>query len=119
MPVWLPNIFGVMLGSVLFGGTFMGISMLALAAARMSRPSSGNRAIALMTGFYGIGQILGPIGAGIVLEVAHSYNLSLLLAALVLVAAAIILLSGAVISSQKAAIGNLNHARVHPDQELS
>ncbi|MFT9369528.1 YbfB/YjiJ family MFS transporter [Paenibacillus polymyxa] len=119
LPVWLPNIFGVTLGSVLFGGTFMGISMLALAEARMSRPSSGSRAIALMTGFYGIGQILGPIGAGIVLEMAHSYNLSLLLAALVLVVAAIILLSGAVISSQKGAVGNLNHAHIHPGQELS
>lgn len=119
LPVWLPNIFGVTLGSILFGGTFMGISMLALAAARMSRPFSSNRAIALMTGFFGIGQIIGPIGAGIVLEVAHSYSLSLLLATLVLVAAAIILLFGAVISSQKAAIENLNHARIHPDQELS
>jgi hypothetical protein len=37
----------------------------------------------------------------------------------VLVVAAIILLSGAVISSQKGAIGNLNHARIHPNQELS
>ncbi|MCM3699474.1 YbfB/YjiJ family MFS transporter [Paenibacillus macerans] len=85
----------------------------------MSRPSSGNKAIALMTGFFGIGQIIGPIGAGIVLEVAHSYSLSLLLATLVLVAAAIILLFGAVISSQKATMGNLNHACIHPDQELS
>ncbi|MFM9279597.1 YbfB/YjiJ family MFS transporter [Paenibacillus jiagnxiensis] len=118
LPMWLPNIFGVTLGSVLFGGTFMGISMLALAAARMSRPSSSNRAIALMTGFFGIGQILGPIGAGIVLEMAHSYSLSLLLATMVLVAAAITLLIGAVISSKKRATGNLDHARIHPDQEL-
>ncbi|OME75908.1 MFS transporter [Paenibacillus sp. FSL A5-0031] len=101
MPVWLPNIFGVILGSVLFGGTFMGISMLAIAAARMVRPSSGNKAIALMTGFFGIGQIIGPIGAGKVMEVAHSYSLSLILATLVLVIAVAIMITGSVISNKK------------------
>ncbi|MFD0692649.1 YbfB/YjiJ family MFS transporter [Paenibacillus sp. GCM10027628] len=106
MPVWLPNIIGVTLGSILFGGTFMGISMLAIAAARMARPSSGNRAIALMTGIYGIGQILGPIGAGIVLEVAHSYSLSLILATLVLVMAVTLLITGAVNSNKRGLLRN-------------
>lgn len=101
LPVCLPNIIGVTLGSVLFGGTFMGISMLAIAAARMVSRSGGSKSIALMTGFFGIGQILGPIGAGTVLEVAHSYSMSLILATLVLVVAVTILITGAVISNQK------------------
>jgi predicted MFS family arabinose efflux permease len=104
LPVWLPNIIGVTLGSILFGGTFMGISMLATSAARMMRPSKGGQAIALMTGFFGIGQILGPIGAGFVSKVTNSYSLSLILATLVLVIAVMILIAGAVMTNRKSSI---------------
>jgi MFS family permease len=101
LPVWLPNIIGVTLGSILFGGTFMGISMLSIAMARLMKPSSGSQAIAMMTGFYGIGQILGPLGAGYVLKVSHSYSLSLILATLVLVLAVLKLITGTIISNRK------------------
>ncbi|MED1792093.1 YbfB/YjiJ family MFS transporter [Brevibacillus nitrificans] len=104
MPVLVPNVVGVTVGSILFGGTFMGISMLALAAVRIMRPSSGNQAIALMTGFFGVGQILGPVGAGIVLDVTHSYELSLILATLVLVLALSLLIIGAAVSNRKSFI---------------
>lgn len=100
MPICMPNIVGVVLGSILFGGTFMGISMLSLAAARMVRQSNSNYAIALMTGFFGIGQIIGPIGAGIILDVAHSYSLALTISALVLALAVIILILGTIISNK-------------------
>ncbi|SDW07524.1 YbfB/YjiJ family MFS transporter [Paenibacillus sp. CF384] len=106
LPVWLPNLLGVIVGSILFGGTFMGIAMLAISAARIARPTSGNKAIALMTGFFGIGQILGPIGAGMILEMTHSYRLSLILATLVLVLAVTILLVGAVLTHNKRSISN-------------
>ncbi len=89
MPICMPNIVGVVLGSILFGGTFMGISMLSLAAARMVRQSNSNYAIALMTGFFGIGQIIGPIGAGVILNVSHSYGLTLIISTLVLALAVI------------------------------
>jgi MFS family permease len=101
LPVCLPNKIGITLGSVLFGGTFVGITMLSIAMARMASPSNGNKVVALMTGFYGTGQILGPIGAGIVLEVTHSYSLSIILATLVLVIAATILITGAIFSNNK------------------
>ncbi|MGW9527233.1 YbfB/YjiJ family MFS transporter [Paenibacillus terrae] len=100
MPIIMPNIIGVVIGSILFGGTFMGISMLSLAAARMVRQSNSNYAIALMTGFFGIGQIIGPIGAGFILEVAHSYSLALIISASVLALAVIILIFGTVILSK-------------------
>ncbi|GAA3404294.1 hypothetical protein GCM10020370_23140 [Paenibacillus hodogayensis] len=100
-PVLLPNIFGVTLGSILFGGTFMGISMLAITAARALKPTSGNQAIALMTGFFGTGQILGPVGAGFVLSTTNRYDISLALAALVLVIAVIVMIVGHVVSNGK------------------
>ncbi|BBI35583.1 YbfB/YjiJ family MFS transporter [Cohnella abietis] len=101
LPVLLPNIFGVALGSILFGGTFMGISMLAITAARSLKPTSGSQAIALMTGFFGTGQILGPVGAGFVLDATNSYSISLALATLVLVIAVIIMIVGSVMSNRK------------------
>lgn len=53
-----------------------------------------------MTGFFGIGQIIGPIGAGFILEVAQSYSLALTISTLVLALAAIILIFGTIISSK-------------------
>ncbi|MGQ7889278.1 YbfB/YjiJ family MFS transporter [Paenibacillus sp. WC2504] len=101
LPVLIPNIFGVTLGSILFGGTFMGISMLAITAARALKPTNGNQAIALMTGFFGTGQILGPIGAGFVMDTTKSYSVSLALATLVLVIAVIVMIMGSVMSNCK------------------
>lgn len=46
------------LGAVLFGGTFIGISTLALAAGRQLQFPG---AIALLTAGYSVGQILGPV----------------------------------------------------------
>jgi predicted MFS family arabinose efflux permease len=97
----LPNIVGVGLGSILFGGTFMGISMLAITAARALKPTGGSQAIALMTVFFGIGQILGPIGAGFVMDATNSFSISLALAASVLVIAVIVMIVGSVMSKDK------------------
>jgi len=101
LPVLLPNIFGVALGSILFGGTFMGISMLAITAARALKPTSGSQAIALMTVFFGTGQILGPVGAGFVLDATNSYSMSLALATSVLVIAVIVMIVASVKSNGK------------------
>ncbi|WP_052350437.1 YbfB/YjiJ family MFS transporter [Paenibacillus gorillae] len=104
LPVVLPNIFGIALGSILFGGTFMGISMLAITAARTLKPASGNQAISLMTGFFGTGQIIGPLGAGFVLDATKSYSVSLALAALVLITAVVVMILGSVMSGGKSLI---------------
>jgi predicted MFS family arabinose efflux permease len=101
LPILLPNIVGVGLGSILFGGTFMGISMLAITAARALKPTGGSQAIAWMTGFFGIGQILGPIGAGFILDATSSFSTSLALAASVLVIAVIVMIAGSVMTKGK------------------
>jgi MFS family permease len=53
-------------GALLFGGTFMGIATMTLAAARLLDPTGGPRAIGMLTVVYGIGQVLGPLLAGLV-----------------------------------------------------
>ena len=86
----------------------MGISTLATGAARMMRPSNGGKAIAFLTALFGTGQILGPIGAGVVSKVTNSYSLSLILATFVLVFAAAVLITGTVITSRKK-FAKINH----------
>jgi MFS family permease len=53
-----------LLGAALFGGTFMGIATLAMAAGRSLAPASPGRIVGTLTAVYAVGQILGPVLAG-------------------------------------------------------
>jgi predicted MFS family arabinose efflux permease len=51
-------------GAALFGGTFMGITTLAMSAARRLSPDAPGRMVGTLTAVYGVGQMLGPALAG-------------------------------------------------------
>ncbi len=74
-----------LVGAVLFGGTFIGVSTLALAAGRLLRYP---RAVALLTAGYSVGQIVGPMVVGPLLH--DGYRPALLVAAVVVLAAALV-----------------------------
>lgn len=74
-----------LVGAVLFGGTFIGVSTLSLAAGRLLRYP---RAVALLTAGYSVGQIVGPVMVGPLLH--HGYRPALLVAAVVVLAAALV-----------------------------
>jgi len=82
----LPALVGgvaALVGAVLFGATFIGVSTLALAAgAELQFP----RSVALLTAGYSVGQILGPLAVAPLLH--HGYRPALLLAAAVVLTAA-------------------------------
>jgi len=85
-----PSAAGALLAAALLGGTFMGITALGFAAARALAPHQQHRCFAVITAGFGLGQILGPSVAGLLLDRTHSFAApSLLAAAAVAVAAAI------------------------------
>lgn len=79
---------GALLAAVLLGGTFMGITALGFAAAREAAPGDGRRASAMMTAGFGLGQVVGPLVAGRLLDATGSFALPSLLAAGALAVAA-------------------------------
>ena len=73
-----------LVGAVLFGGTFIGVSTMTLAAGRLLRFPG---AVALLTAGYSAGQIIGPLAVGPLLR--HGFQYALVAAAFTVVAAAL------------------------------
>jgi predicted MFS family arabinose efflux permease len=85
LPALAPGPVAALIGAVLFGATFIGVSTMALAAGRLLGLPG---AVALLTSGYSVGQILGPVAVTPFLH--HGFSLALL------VAAAVVLLSAMV-----------------------
>ncbi len=86
--VALPNAFGVCAAAVLVGGTFMGLTALGLMQGRALASGDPRRVLAAMTGAFGVGQIVGPLLAGVLSDALGGFGVASVLAAVALVAAA-------------------------------
>ncbi|WP_416985099.1 YbfB/YjiJ family MFS transporter [Streptomyces sp. T028] len=80
----VPGSAGALVAAAAFGGTFVGITSLALA---LGEHLQVPRAVALLTAGYGIGQIIGPLISQPLL--GTGYSAALLLASVVLAAATV------------------------------
>ena len=83
-----PSVLGVFLAAILVGGTFMGLTALGLMGARARAVGDPRRVLALMTGAFGLGQIVGPLFAGITSDRLGSFTAPSIVAALALILAA-------------------------------
>lgn len=88
--VLLPASIAPMLGGVLFGGTFIVVTAYALTIGRALSPQSPRRVIGLMTAGFGIGQIVGPVVAGFLVDHTGSFLAASLFAAAMLALGALI-----------------------------
>jgi predicted MFS family arabinose efflux permease len=79
-----------LVSAFLLGGTFMGITALGFAAARGLGAQHQRRSFALITAGFGLGQIAGPIVAGVLLDRTHSFAAPSLLAAGAVAVAAVV-----------------------------
>lgn len=82
---------GMLVAAILVGGTFMGITALGLIRARALVTGEPRRALALMTGAFGLGQIVGPAFAGTLSDNLGSFTVpSIAAAGALLLAAALV-----------------------------
>ncbi|MCM0081235.1 YbfB/YjiJ family MFS transporter [Geomonas sp. Red32] len=91
LPALCPGVVSLFAGAILFGATFMGIVTLALSEGASFAPTARSRVVALMTGIYGIGQILGPSLAGYFSARTGSYLWSLSIASAAVALAGILI----------------------------
>ena len=85
-----PAKIGAFLSAILVGGTFMGLTALGLVRARTLVTGDPRRALAWMTGAFGLGQITGPALAGVLSDRLGGFTVPSIAAVVALLIAAIL-----------------------------
>ena len=94
LPAFSQTAPSVLLSSFLFGLTFVGIVTLTTSYARQLFPTQSNAVVSILTTFYALGQIIGPIIAGKLAAYYNSYKAALLFAGVMVFTALLIMLIG-------------------------
>lgn len=94
LPVFSQTAPSVLVSSFLFGLTFVGIVTLTTSYARQLFPTQSNAVVSILTTFYALGQIIGPIIAGKLAAHYNSYKAALLFAGVMVFTALLTMLIG-------------------------
>jgi predicted MFS family arabinose efflux permease len=89
IPLIVPGLPGIMLAALLVGGTFMVITMAGMQEARRVAGPHARALMAAMTSAFAVGQILGPVIVGFLVDSSGGFALTLILAATLLATGAI------------------------------
>jgi predicted MFS family arabinose efflux permease len=89
LPLAVGGLPGIMLAALLVGGTFMVITMVGMQEARRVAGSHARALMAAMTSAFALGQVLGPLIVGLLVQSTGGYAPALLLASAVLALSAI------------------------------
>ncbi|MDR1528960.1 MAG: YbfB/YjiJ family MFS transporter [Burkholderiales bacterium] len=93
LPVISNSIFAALSAGLLLGGTFMGITTLSLQYGITLSGKPSAHTVAVMTALYGVGQIIGPLIAGITAQ-GQGFSLAFILSAISLfIAAGLLIIS--------------------------
>ncbi|MEP7084361.1 MAG: YbfB/YjiJ family MFS transporter [Betaproteobacteria bacterium] len=93
IPLLVPGLLGIMMAALLVGGTFMVITMAGMQDARRVAGVHARALMAAMTSAFALGQLLGPIVVGFVVQATGGFVPVLMLAAAILVLSALSLMS--------------------------
>jgi hypothetical protein len=66
--------------AALFGGTFAGITALTLTLAGSLAPGGSAIIVAMLTGAFGCGQVIGPVLGGVIADRAQGFDTALVIA---------------------------------------
>lgn len=100
LPVLSAHPASVLLSAVLFGATFVGITALVVAFAGRSAGANPTRMIGVLTASFGVGQIIGPIVAGVLAEDGRGFAAALVLAAATIMFGAVLLALGGLLPAR-------------------
>ncbi|GEK34950.1 YbfB/YjiJ family MFS transporter [Kurthia sibirica] len=101
LPIFYTNIFTVMLSALLFGSTFVGLVSMTTGYGRLLFPTKSASVVSVLTSYYAVGQIIGPIIAGILVGYYNNYNAALLFAGSIVALALLLLIVGHYTSTKK------------------
>jgi len=91
LPVLMPGLAAVICAALLVGGTFVVTTMTSLQVAQEVSRGHAARLVAAMTAAFALGQIVGPVAAGLLFDAGYGFSGGLVLAGVLLLLSAILL----------------------------
>ena len=101
LPVLSQTVWSILLSAFLYGCTFVGIVTLSTGYGRQLFPRQSGAVVSILTTFYAVGQIIGPVLASRLESHFNTFKAPLLFASSIVFCALLILISGYALTDRK------------------